>query len=282
MELKIITGFSGAGKSTALNIFEDMGYYAMDNIPSYLLEKYIELNELDEKPIQKMAVVIDFRSQKSNDELIKNINQLKKINEDTDIIFLYASYKTLLNRYNELRRPHPFGEFGDIKDGIEKETHMLKEIRNMSDFMIDTSNYNYSDLKLVLEDITNNESKFIVNISSFGYKYGILDDGDFIFDVRFLPNPYYIEELRPLNGTDEKLIEYLDSFKISRDFLKEVKKMLSLTIEGYKKLGKNILNIGFGCTGGKHRSVYMTEQLAKSLENSSYTVIKKHRDKNKW
>ncbi|MDO4594535.1 MAG: RNase adapter RapZ [Tissierellia bacterium] len=282
MELKIITGMSGAGKSSALKIFEDLGYYPMDNVPCYLIEKYIELNKLQEKPIEKMAVVVDFRSQTNPIALVEDIKKLKFINEDTQIIFLQASDKKITIRYNELRRPHPFGEFGDVIDGINKENTLLKDIKRLADYLIDTTNYNYSDLKIVIEEIAQHESKFILNISSFGYKYGIPEDANFIFDVRFLPNPYYNSDLRNLNGTNRKLQDYLDSFKLSIEFLDDIIKMLEKTVEGYIKQGKSMLNVSFGCTGGKHRSVYMAEKLSEKLKDKSWIIVKKHRDGDKW
>lgn len=282
MELTIITGLSGAGKTTALKIFEDLGYYTMDNLPSYLLEKFLELNKLQKKPVEKMAVGIDIKSYIENPNLTKDLIRIKKKNEHTEIIFLNASCEKLLIRYNEQRRPHPIGEFGDVEDGLKKEQKLLKEVKNNADFFIDTTNYNYADLKRVIENKINKSNEFIINVYSFGFKYGILQDGDMIFDVRFLPNPYYIKELKNLNGTDDLLIKYLSQFDIISTYLTEITKIVKMTLEGYKSQGKNILNIGFGCTGGKHRSVYMAEQFALLLKNEEFLVIKKHRDSLKW
>lgn len=282
MKLKIITGLSGSGKSTALNIFEDLGYYTMDNLPVYLIEKFIELNKAQEKPIEKLAVVVDFRSLEFKKPLERSLLDLKELNEDTEIIYLYSSTKVILNRYNELRRPHPLGEFGDVIDGLNKELEALKPIKKLADNVIDTSNYNTSDLRKVLIDVCRNKDNFVLNIFSFGYKNGISGDFDMIFDMRFIPNPFYIPELKKLNGTDQKLKEYLDQFKIIDDFEKKVIGLLKLLIPEYKKEGKNSLNLAFGCTGGKHRSVYMAERIYEKMKGENLIIVKKHRDKEKW
>ncbi|MDU2599643.1 RNase adapter RapZ [Anaerococcus sp.] len=282
MKLKIITGLSGSGKTTALRAYEDMGYYAMDNSPAYLVEKFIELNETQENPIDKMAVVIDFRSHNIDNNMYKSFKSLKEKNNDTEIIYIYCSDSMILKRYNELRRPHPLGEFGNISDGIKKEKNLLKVITKISDRFIDTSNYTSKELKKVIEDSLEKKDSMIVNLLSFGYKNGISEDFDYVFDMRFLPNPYYIKDLKALNGTDKKLKKYLDQFNILDQFENDVYKIISYLIPEFKNQGKNIITIAFGCTGGKHRSVYMTERMYKRLKNEDYIVIKKHRDKEKW
>ena len=282
MKLKIITGLSGSGKTTALRAYEDMGYYAMDNSPAYLIEKFIELNETQEKPIEKMAVVIDFRSHSLDNDMDKSFLSLKSKNSDTEIIYLYCNDGEILKRYNELRRPHPLGEFGNVTDGIKKEKEFLKSIRKISDRFIDTSNYTAKELKKVIEDSSNKKARMIINILSFGYKNGISEDLDYIFDMRFLPNPFYIDELKNLNGTDNKLKAYLDGFTIIDKFEDDVFNLLKDLIPEFERQGKNTLTIAFGCTGGKHRSVYMAERMYERMEQGDYIIIKKHRDKDKW
>ena len=282
MKLKIITGLSGPGKTTALRAYEDMGYYAMDNSPAYLVEKFIELNETQENPIDKMAVVIDFRSHNIDSNMYKSFKSLKEKNSGTEIIYIYCSDSMILKRYNELRRPHPLGEFGNISDGIKKEKNLLKAITKISDRFIDTSNYTAKELKKVIEDSLEKKDSMIVNLLSFGYKNGISEDFDYVFDMRFLPNPYYIKDLKALNGTDKKLKKYLDQFNILDQFENDVYKIISYLIPEFKNQGKNTITIAFGCTGGKHRSVYMTERMYKRLKSEDYIVIKKHRDKEKW
>ncbi|MDU2375082.1 RNase adapter RapZ [Anaerococcus vaginalis] len=282
MKVKIITGLSGSGKSTALRIFEDLDYYAMDNVPARLLESFIKLNKQQEKPIDKLACVVDFRSIKVDKNLVENLENLKKINEDTKIIYLTSQDETILKRYNELRRPHPLGSFGDVKDGLIKEKRELKKIKEMADIIIDTSSYNNKDLKKVLLNFSKNKENFIINLFSFGYKNGLSLDVDVVFDLRFLPNPFYIKDLKHLNGTDEKLQEYLDGFEIANDFKNLVYDNLLKLIPYFIKEGKNSISIGFGCTGGQHRSVYMCEKIYEKLKNSDYIVVRKHRDREKW
>lgn len=282
MKLKIITGLSGSGKTTALRAFEDMGYYAMDNSPAYLIEKFIELNETQASPIEKMAVVIDFRSHNLDSDMKESFLNLKEKNPDTEIIFLYCNDSVVMTRYNEHRRPHPLGEYGNVSDGIEKEKELLKPIRQISDRFIDTSNYSGKELKKVIEDSASNENNMIINLFSFGYKYGVSEDFDFVFDVRFLPNPFYIDELKNLNGRDDKLKDYLNGFGIVDEFLNDTYNLLKKLIPEFKKQGKNTLTIAIGCTGGKHRSVYMVERLNEIMKEDDYILIKKHREKDRW
>lgn len=282
MQLVIITGLSGSGKSTALNIFEDLGYYTMDNTPSPLIEKFIELNRENQNSIKKLAVVIDIRSIEIDRNLRESLLRLKKINDDTKIIYLYSSKEVILKRYNAIRRPHPLGVNGDVEDGLEKEEALLKPIRKISDLALDTSNYNNNDLKEVINDITLNKGSFVLNLISFGYKYGISDNFDMVFDMRFLPNPFYKEDLKNLNGTDPKLKAYLDSFKQGEDFTKRVFSLINFLIPQYIGQGKFNLTVAFGCTGGKHRSVYMCEKMGEKFKKSDYILVKKHRDSEKW
>ena len=282
MKLKIITGLSGSGKTTALRTYEDMGYYAMDNVPAYLIEKFIELNKMQESPIEKMAVVVDFRSHTLDNDMNKSLLKLKEKNPDTEVIYLYCNDREILKRYNELRRPHPLGEFGNVSDGIIREREYLKSIMKISERFIDTSNYTAKELRKVIEDSSYKKDKMIVNILSFGYKNGISEDFDFVFDMRFLPNPFYIEDLKDLNGTDIKLKDYLDQFKITNKVEDDIYNFVNNLMPEFVSQGKNTITIAFGCTGGKHRSVYMAERMYERTKNDDYIIIKKHRDKDKW
>lgn len=282
MKLKIITGLSGSGKTTALRAYEDLGYYAMDNAPAYLVEKFIELNKYQEKPIEKMAVVIDFRSFSLDNDIFKSIKSLKEANKDTEIIFIYCNDEIIQKRYNELRRPHPLGEYGNVSDGLEKEKNLLKPLRDISDKLIDTTNYKIAELRQVIESSGDKKNNMIINLISFGYKYGVSADFDFVFDVRFIPNPFYVEELKKLNGTNKKLANYLDQFDIIKDFEDRVYGLIKSLLPSYEKEGKNIITIAFGCTGGQHRSVYMVEQMYEKMKNDDYILIKRHREKDKW
>lgn len=282
MKLKIITGLSGSGKTTALRAYEDLGYYAMDNAPAYLVEKFIELNKYQEKPIEKMAVVIDFRSFSLDNDIFKSIKSLKEANKDTEIIFIYCNDEIIQKRYNELRRPHPLGEYGNVSDGLEKEKNLLKPLKDISDKLIDTTNYKIAELRQVIESSGDKKNNMIINLISFGYKYGVSADFDFVFDVRFIPNPFYVEELKKLNGTNKKLANYLDQFDIIKDFEDRVYGLIKSLLPSYEKEGKNIITIAFGCTGGQHRSVYMVEKMYEKMKNDDYILIKRHREKDKW
>lgn len=282
MKVKIITGLSGSGKTTALRIFEDLDYYAMDNVPGSLIESFISLNKSQDNPVDKLACVVDFRSMEVEKDLQKTLINLKKLNKDTSIIYLTSKDEVIMKRYNELRRPHPLGSFGDVKDGLSKEKKKLIKIKEMADLIVDTSNYNNKNLKKVLLDISNKKENFIINLFSFGYKNGLSLDLDVVFDMRFLPNPFYIDELKNLNGSDKKLQDYLDGFDIAKEFKEEVYKGIIKLIPYFMKEGKNSISIGFGCTGGQHRSVYMCEMIYDKLKGTDYIVVKKHRDREKW
>ena len=282
MKLKVITGLSGSGKTSALRAYEDMGYYAMDNVPAYLIEKFIELNSNQESPIEKMAVVIDVRSLSVTEDLYNSLLRLKKANIDTEIIYIYSSDEVIFKRYNELRRPHPLGEYGDVGEGIVREKELLRPIRKISDRFIDTTTYKNAELKRVIEETTTKKEKIIINIISFGFKYGLSDNFEFVFDMRFLPNPFYINDLKKLNGTDEKLQKYLDQFDISRQFVYDLESLIKKLIPEFVNQGKDIITLAVGCTGGQHRSVYMVEKLYNRLKDDDYIIVKKHREKDKW
>lgn len=282
MKLKVITGLSGSGKTSALRAYEDMGYYAMDNVPAYLIEKFIELNSNQDRPIEKMAVVIDVRSLSVTEDLYNSLLRLKKANIDTEIIYIYSSDEVIFKRYNELRRPHPLGEYGDVGEGIAREKELLRPIRKISDRFIDTTTYKNAELKRVIEETTTKKEKIIINLISFGFKYGLSDNFEFVFDMRFLPNPFYINDLKKLNGTDEKLQKYLDQFDISRQFAEDLESLIKKLIPEFVNQGKDIITIAIGCTGGQHRSVYMVEKLYDRLKDDDYIIVKKHREKDKW
>lgn len=282
MKLKVITGLSGSGKTSALRAYEDMGYYAMDNVPAYLIEKFIELNSNQDRPIEKMAVVIDVRSLSVTEDLYNSLLRLKKANIDTEIIYIYSSDEVIFKRYNELRRPHPLGEYGDVGEGIAREKELLRPIRKISDRFIDTTTYKNAELKRVIEETTTKKEKIIINLISFGFKYGLSDNFEFVFDMRFLPNPFYINDLKKLNGTDEKLQKYLDQFDISRQFTYDLENLIKKLIPEFVNQGKDIITIAIGCTGGQHRSVYMVEKLYDRLKDDDYIIVKKHREKDKW
>ena len=282
MRFVIVTGMSGAGKLTAQKMLEDLGYYCVDNLPIPLISKFVELILEPNREITKVVLGIDVRADQSFDEVQQALDELKKKNFPYEILFMDSSDETLQKRYKESRRMHPLSPDGRVIDGIKKERAILKKIKSESDYVIDTSKLLTRELKAELENIfVNNENynSLLVNILSFGFKHGIPSDVDLVFDVRFLPNPFYIEELKEKSGNDKEVREYVMSCPESRVFLDKLVDMLLFLIPNYVKEGKNQLVIGIGCTGGRHRSVTLANELYEQLKDQGTFGIKiEHRD----
>ena len=283
MEAVIITGMSGAGKTLALNHFEDMGYYCMENLPPKFIVDFVELINNSTKSIENLAIVIDVRARFFED-LSETIQNLKKMDCELKVLFLDSSNKTLINRYKELRRPHPVNPNGVLSDSIELERKMLSDIREKSDIIIDTTRLSASSFKNKLNTLffNGNKKDLVINIESFGFKNGILVEADLVFDVRFLPNPYYLEELKDLNGTDDEIQKFVMDFEDSKIFLDKVIDLLEFLIPKYKAEGKTMLTIGVGCTGGKHRSVCLAEKIYSELKKDHSNINISHRDERLW
>lgn len=279
--LVFISGLSGSGKSTAVNVLEDLGYYCVDNIPPTLLPAFIELCENSEKRISKVALVIDIREGAFFDHAPGVIKEFKKKGYPVDIIFLESSDTTLVNRYKETRRKHPLSSDGNILEGISKERKMLEELKELSNYTIDTSDLNVHQLKDIIRNKFNVSStqNILVNIISFGFKHGIPHDADMIFDVRFLPNPYFVESLKHLNGQDGEVLNFILSNEESIKFIEKLTEFLEFLIPNYEKEGKSYLTIAIGCTGGKHRSVVIANKVAEHFNYLS--PITRHRDVSK-
>lgn len=282
MRFVIVTGMSGAGKLTAQKMLEDLGYYCVDNLPIPLISKFVELILEPNREITKVVLGIDVRADQSFDEVQQALDELKKKNFPYEILFMDSSDETLQKRYKESRRMHPLSPDGRVIDGIKKERAILKKIKSESDYVIDTSKLLTRELKAELENIfVNNENynSLLVNILSFGFKHGIPSDVDLVFDVRFLPNPFYIEELKEKSGNDKEVRDYVMSCPESRVFLDKLVDMLLFLIPNYVKEGKNQLVIGIGCTGGRHRSVTLANELYEQLKDQGTFGIKiEHRD----
>lgn len=284
MKYVIITGMSGAGKSTALKYLEDMGYFCVDNLPSILLDKFFELTEADQQHSQ-IALGMDIRNGSSLAEEARLIADLKKAGRDITTVFMDASDSELLKRYKETRRNHPLAGQDRLEVGIAREREQVEFLKEQADYIIDTSQLLTRELNTALENIFRLDRKFdnlFLSILSFGFKYGIPTDADLVFDVRFLPNPYYIQELRPKTGNDPEIRRYVMQCPEAGQFLDKLEDMIRFLIPNYIKEGKNRLVLAVGCTGGKHRSVTLANEIYKRLQkNQTYGLRVEHRDLDK-
>ncbi len=281
MRFIIITGLSGAGKTQVIRCMEDLGYYCIDNMPPVLLPKFAEICQGSSGKINKVAMVIDIRGGDMFSELIGQINYLSSLNYEYEILFLDADDNTLVSRYKETRRMHPLvKDGGSILEGIQKERETLASVKERANHVIDTSLLKASQLKDVVREMFVDDSYkgMVINITSFGYKYGIILDSDLVFDVRFLPNPFYLPELKERTGLESSVQDYVMSFPQAKVFSEKLKDMVSYLIPYYMEEGKNQLVIGIGCTGGQHRSVTIALELYEYLKNEGYNVVINHRD----
>jgi len=288
VELKIITGMSGAGKTQAIQVLEDLGYYCVDNLPPNLFMKFAEIVARPGDQMPQVALVVDARGGKFFLDLYGALAQLKERGVPYQIIFLEASDEVLVRRFKETRRRHPLSSGGmTILSAIDEERKRLENIRGIADIIIDTSNTTTQQLKEKLLAVFSQDaqSSLWVSVVSFGYKYGLPIDADLVMDVRFLPNPYYIQELRPLSGQDEPVRQYVMESKATQDFLTRYKDLLVSLLPLYAKEGKKHLSIAIGCTGGRHRSVAIADCLGQELsliEGLNCQVAVNHRDINKY
>jgi UPF0042 nucleotide-binding protein len=282
MRFVVVTGMSGGGKSTALKMLEDAGFYCVDNLPASLIEKFVELITMPNSEITKVALGLDVRADQSFKKTTEVLKELKKKGYQFEILFMEASEEVLIKRYKETRRIHPLAADGRVEDGVRKEQKVLRAIRETSDYVIDTSNLLTRELKAELDRIfVQNEeyNSLMVTVMSFGFKHGIPADADLVFDVRFLPNPFYIEELKHKTGNDKEVQDYVMSFEEADCFLEKLTDMIQFLIPNYVKEGKYRLVIAIGCTGGKHRSVTLANQLYNRMKDKGHYGIKLyHRD----
>lgn len=278
-ELVIITGMSGSGKASVLKAFEDLGYYCVDNLPVGLIPRFAELIGQSSE-IERTALVVDVREGKQLEELPAIVKAVRKIIH-TRMIFLEASDSVLLRRYSETRRPHPLGIDAPVKSSLAAERRHLRRIRALADLVIDTSKFNVHELRAHIIELFQKKEKgrnILVSCVSFGFKHGIPDDADLVFDVRFLPNPHFVPEFRPLTGRHPKVAKYIRSFPQTTEFVQRISELLIYLLPHYIHEGKSYLTIAFGCTGGQHRSVMIAEDVAKRLRSASYRVKVAHRD----
>lgn len=283
MKVVVVTGLSGAGKSNAANWFEDQGFYCIDNMPPALIDNFIELSAASTKTITKTAIIADVRGGEFFSELSSSIDKLKaNDNIDCQVLFMEASDETLLKRYSETRRNHPLSVGSTNIEVIQAERKQLEEIRKKADYIVDTTSLKISEFKFQMErnflDNHSAEINFAVNITSFGFKYGVPMESDLVFDMRFIPNPFYVDSLKKLTGNNKKVSQYVLKHQIAQDFLDKFMDTLKTIIPGYMKEGKYHLNVSIGCTGGQHRSVAIANELREMLEKEGYRVSLKHRE----
>ena len=282
MRFVVVTGMSGGGKRTALKMLEDVGFYCVDNLPVALIEKFVELIAMPNSEINKVALGLDVRADQSFEDVTDILTHLKENGYQFEILYMDADEQALIKRYKETRRVHPLAVDGRVEDGIRQEKKILKTIRKNADYVIDTSNLLTRELKEELDRIfLHNEAynSLMVTVMSFGFKHGIPTDADLVFDVRFLPNPFYIDELKTKTGKDKEVQDYVMGYEEAGIFLDKLTDMIQFLIPNYVKEGKYRLVVAIGCTGGKHRSVTLADALYKRMKNKGQYGLKVyHRD----
>ncbi len=282
IQIVIITGMSGAGKTVAVQSLEDLGYFCVDNLPPALIPKFVELIDSSNGKMNKVALVIDLRGRRFFDQLFEAIDQIDHIpdlNLNVQILFLEAKDATLVQRYKETRRSHPLAPAGSLLEGIQLEREMLEEIKGRSQQIIDTTDLRPIRLRERITQLFSSKDRhpFSIQMMSFGFKYGVPIDADLVFDVRFLPNPHYIEHMRPKTGLDEDVSSYVLKWTETQQFIEKLTDLLTFILPYYKREGKSQVVVGIGCTGGKHRSVALAKHLG-GLFSKEYVMHVTHRD----
>ncbi len=282
MRFVVVTGMSGGGKSTALKMLEDTGFYCVDNLPVSLVEKFVELVSMPGSEVSKVALGLDVRSDQFFEDTTRILEQLKQKGCKLEILFMEADENVLIKRYKESRRIHPLAMDGRVEDGVRRERDVLGTVRRNADYVIDTTNLLTRELKEELNRIFVEDAAYnslMVTVMSFGFKHGIPADADLVFDVRFLPNPFYIDELKPKTGNDKEVQDYVMSFREAEVFMEKLTDMIQFLIPNYVKEGKYRLVAAIGCTGGKHRSVTLANELYRRMKDQgTYGIKLYHRD----
>ncbi|WP_073814881.1 RNase adapter RapZ [Kitasatospora sp. CB01950] len=279
-ELVIISGMSGAGRSTAAKCLEDLGWFVVDNLPPALIPTMVDLGARSQGAVPRIGVVVDVRSRTFFDDLLTSLEELEKRGVRLRVVFLDSSDDALVRRFESVRRPHPLQADGRIVDGIARERELLRELRGEADLVVDTSNLNVHQLraKMDAQFAGQDEPELRATVMSFGFKYGLPVDADLVVDCRFLPNPHWVPELRARTGTDPDVAEYVFQQPGAQPFLDGYTELLRIITEGYRREGKRYMTLAVGCTGGKHRSVAMSEQLTKRLIADGVETVLVHRD----
>ena len=277
----IITGLSGAGKSQAMRFMEDIGFYCIDNMPPALIPKFAEICLQSQGKMEKVALVMDIRGGELFKDLFTGLDTLKESGQEYEILFLESSDEVLIKRYKETRRKHPLALDGRVIEAIKRERELLKDVRQKAHYIIDTSSLLLRQFKEHIVNVFVTEKQYkgmMINIVSFGFKYGIVLDADIVFDVRFIPNPYYISTLKKLSGKNQEIQKYVLKWPETQEFLYKLKDMVTFLIPNYIKEGKSQLVVAIGCTGGKHRSVTVAQELYEELSKQEYSITIEHRD----
>lgn len=270
---------SGSGKASVLKAFEDLGYYCVDNLPVQLIPSFAEL-AVQQMEVRRTALVVDVREGSKLGDLPGILKSVRRM-IPTKVVFLEASDSVLLRRFSETRRPHPLGTDAPVKSALKEERRHLGAIRRLADFVIDTSKFNVHELRAHINEIFHKQSKeksILVSCVSFGFRQGVPEDADLVFDVRFLPNPHFVPEFRPLTGRHPRVAKYIRSFPQTKEFVSRISDLLVYLLPHYIREGKSYLTIAFGCTGGQHRSVMIAEEVGKHLRRAGYRVKVVHRD----
>lgn len=281
IKIIILTGLSGSGKSTAMRALEDLGFFCVDNLPPVLLPKFVELCKASSGEISKVAMVMDIRERTFLKEYPAIFKELKKKGEEINILFLESSDEALMRRFKETRRQHPLAEKGSVLDGIKRERRKLSDLRILASEIFDTSTFTVHQLRKVITQLFSkapDRKKMIITLTSFGYKFGTPYDADLVMDVRFLPNPYFVTELRNFSGSDKRVYNYVMKNEVAENFQKKFLTLINFLIPQYEKEGRAYLAIGVGCTGGQHRSVVVINSLEKILSKKGCLVRVVHRD----
>ncbi len=281
MRFVVVTGMSGGGKLTAIRFLEDMGYYCVDNLPVRLIDPFMELVFAPGSDIDKVVLGLDVRADQTFDNVEQVLGALKKKGYKYEILFMDASDEVLIKRYKETRRAHPVGTSGRVDDGIARERQILEQIKKEADYVIDTSGLLTRSLREELHRVFVEDKKYnslMISVMSFGFKNGIPMDADLVFDVRFLPNPFYVESLKRLTGNDQPVRDYVMAAPEAWQFMEKLTDLIRFLLPGYVKEGKNQLVIAIGCTGGQHRSVTIANALAEQLRGGEYGINLYHRD----
>lgn len=282
MEILIISGLSGSGKSKAATVLEDIGYYIVDNLPAEMMAKFADFCAASSGRYERVALVYDVRAGEPFDMLIDTLERIKTSGVNCRMLFLEASTQTIINRYKETRRNHPLSGKGlNIQQAVEKEREMMRPVRDHADFILDSTAFSTAKLRSEMLNLFGDQSDrggLNVNVLSFGFKHGLPLEADLVFDVRFMPNPYYVAELKPKTGLDADVRDFVFSFQKTHDFMEQLTKMLKFLLPLYAEEGKTALVVAIGCTGGHHRSVAVAHETAEFIKKEGYPVTENHRD----